>query len=51
MACIDSEIDVECVSKEILRFTKNGITSADGREREFDIIVCATGFDVAFAPH
>ena len=44
-------IDVECVSKEILNFTENGIVSADGKEREFDIIVCATGFDVAFAPH
>lgn len=44
-------IDVECVSKEILNFTEKGIVSVDGKEREFDIIVCATGFDVAFAPH
>ena len=44
-------IDVECVSNEILNFTEKGIVSGDGKERKFDIIVCATGFDVAFAPH
>lgn len=43
--------DVECVSKEIVRFTGQGIVTADDKEREFDIVVCATGFDVAFAPH
>ncbi|KAL9594849.1 MAG: hypothetical protein Q9179_005218 [Wetmoreana sp. 5 TL-2023] len=42
---------VECVSKQIVNFTEHGIRTADGKEREFDIIVCATGFDVAFAPH
>ncbi|KAL9005333.1 MAG: hypothetical protein Q9188_001897, partial [Gyalolechia gomerana] len=43
--------DVECVSAEIVKFTELGIMASDGKEREFDIIVCATGFDVAFAPH
>lgn len=25
--------------------------TADGKDYEFDIIACATGFNVAFAPH
>ncbi|KAL8919728.1 MAG: hypothetical protein Q9172_004841 [Xanthocarpia lactea] len=37
--------DVECVSEEIVRFTNHGIKTADGKEREYDIVVCATGFD------
>ncbi|KAL8940818.1 MAG: hypothetical protein Q9216_002607 [Gyalolechia sp. 2 TL-2023] len=40
-----------CVSTEIVKFTEHGIMTADGKEREYDIVVCATGFDVAFAPH
>lgn len=29
--------------------TENGITTANGT-KEFDIVVCATGFDVSFTP-
>ncbi|KAL9595235.1 MAG: hypothetical protein Q9219_006569 [cf. Caloplaca sp. 3 TL-2023] len=42
---------VNCVSEEIVKLTERGILTADNEEREFDIVVCATGFDVAFAPH
>ncbi|KAL9638316.1 MAG: hypothetical protein Q9164_001621 [Protoblastenia rupestris] len=42
---------VQCVSEEILNFTETGLVTADGKHQNFDIIVCATGFDVAFAPH
>ena len=48
---IDFLLDVSTISDEIGRFTETGIVTADGKEWEFDIIVCATGFDVAFAPH
>ncbi|KAL8638433.1 MAG: hypothetical protein Q9228_004413 [Teloschistes exilis] len=48
---LTASADVECVSKKIVRFTSRGIKTADDKEREFDIVVCATGFDVAFAPH
>lgn len=34
-----------------MRFTENGLVTADDKDYEFDIIVCATGFNVAFAPH
>ena len=39
------------ISDELVRFKENGLVTADGKDYEFDIIVCATGFDVAFAPH
>ncbi|CAK7206200.1 hypothetical protein SEUCBS139899_008986 [Sporothrix eucalyptigena] len=35
----------------IARVTPKGIETADGRVEELDIIVCATGFDVSFAPY
>lgn len=34
----------------IERVTKHGIISADGVEHKMDILVCATGFQVAFKP-
>ncbi|KAH7127336.1 cyclohexanone monooxygenase [Dactylonectria macrodidyma] len=34
----------------ITRFTPAGIETADGINHSFDIIICATGFDVAFVP-
>ncbi|PVH85245.1 FAD/NAD(P)-binding domain-containing protein [Cadophora sp. DSE1049] len=30
--------------------TEKGILTADGKEEEFDLIVCATGFDTSFIP-
>lgn len=36
---------VELVSTPIERFTETGIVTSDGREREIDVLVCATGFD------
>ncbi|MGZ5874821.1 MAG: flavin-containing monooxygenase [Bradyrhizobium sp.] len=38
--------NVELVSDGIDRFTPNGIRTADGKERPFDVIVVATGFKV-----
>ena len=40
----------ELVWGELDHFTETGIKSRDGREREFDIVICATGFDVSFVP-
>jgi len=36
---------VELVTTPIERFTKNGIVTTDGQQREIDVLVCATGFD------
>ena len=38
--------NVELVTDAITRITPRGIVTADGREREVDVLVCATGFDV-----
>ncbi|MFE3194912.1 flavin-containing monooxygenase [Nocardia sp. NPDC059240] len=37
---------VDLVTDAIEQFTPTGIVSADGREREFDMVLCATGFKV-----
>ncbi len=38
---------VELVTDPIERITPQGVVTADGHERRFDALVCATGFDVA----
>ena len=37
--------DVELVTAGIERITATGVRCDDGRERELDVLVCATGFD------
>ncbi|BGP55503.1 hypothetical protein JCM8202v2_003107 [Rhodotorula sphaerocarpa] len=44
------EDHVDFVSSPIDRITETGIQSADGSHREYDTIVCATGFDTSFRP-
>jgi len=38
---------VELVTEAIVRVTPKAIETADGRQREVDALVCATGFDVS----
>jgi cation diffusion facilitator CzcD-associated flavoprotein CzcO len=42
--------NVEYISSPIERFTKTGIRTVDGRERDVDAIVCCTGSDKSLAP-
>ncbi|KAK1478876.1 hypothetical protein CTAM01_14897 [Colletotrichum tamarilloi] len=42
--------NVEFCSQELASFTEKGLMTADGRELEFDAIICATGFDVSAVP-
>ncbi|KAL4935626.1 hypothetical protein BDV06DRAFT_234137 [Aspergillus oleicola] len=44
------EDNVSVVSQTIQEITPKGIRTADGVEHEFDVIVCATGFDVSWKP-
>lgn len=44
------EDNVTVVSQSIEEITEKGIRTADGVEHEFDVIVCATGFDVSWRP-
>lgn len=45
------EENVTVVSSTITEITPKGIRTEDGVEHEFDVIVCATGFDVSWKPH
>ncbi|EXF81918.1 hypothetical protein CFIO01_02626 [Colletotrichum fioriniae PJ7] len=42
--------NVEFCSQELVSFTEKGLVTTDGRELEFDAIICATGFDVSAVP-
>lgn len=42
--------NVDVVATNIEHFTPKGIKTSDGVEHEFDVIVCATGFDVSWRP-
>lgn len=42
--------NVETIFSGIERVTKNGIVTKDGKEHKMDVLVCATGFKVAFRP-
>ncbi|THV06458.1 FAD/NAD-P-binding domain-containing protein [Dendrothele bispora CBS 962.96] len=42
------EDNVEFVPDVIKRVTANGIETVDGKHRDFDIIICATGFNISY---
>ncbi|KAF8645072.1 hypothetical protein AX16_008130 [Volvariella volvacea WC 439] len=43
--------NVEVVQGEIERITETGcLTGKDGYEHEFDVLICATGFDTSYRP-
>ena len=44
------EDNVDFVHEGIKRFTETGIETVDGKHREYDAIICATGFDTSFKP-
>jgi hypothetical protein len=44
------EDNVDFVHDGIKRFTETGIETVDGQHREYDAIICATGFDTSFKP-
>jgi cation diffusion facilitator CzcD-associated flavoprotein CzcO len=37
---------VDLITEPIERITKNSIVTADGKEREIDVLICATGYNV-----
>ncbi|KAK5054942.1 hypothetical protein LTR69_008510 [Exophiala sideris] len=40
----------ELITQAVSKVDKTGITTTDGRHRQVDAIVCATGFDTSFSP-
>lgn len=47
-ALTDDKVDV--ITSEIVKVDETGITTADGKHRPIDVLVCATGFDTTFTP-
>ncbi|GJC86497.1 putative sterigmatocystin biosynthesis monooxygenase stcW [Colletotrichum liriopes] len=45
------EPNVECIFGEIACITETGLEMADGSSHEVDVIICATGYDMAWTPH
>jgi cation diffusion facilitator CzcD-associated flavoprotein CzcO len=45
-----SKPNVTAIHSEITQVTPTGIITADGGSHDFDIIACATGFEVAYLP-
>lgn len=43
--------NVEVVTESVIKFTKDGVVDESGNEHIVDVVICATGFDVSFAPH
>ncbi|KAL5340957.1 hypothetical protein BJX70DRAFT_406699 [Aspergillus crustosus] len=42
--------NIEMHWDDVARITEKGILTKSGEEREYDVIVCATGFDTSFQP-
>lgn len=42
--------DVTTIHKEIVKIVPEGLVDEDGTIHKVDIIICATGFNLAFAP-
>ncbi|WRT66381.1 uncharacterized protein IL334_003336 [Kwoniella shivajii] len=45
-----TQSNVEAVFSGVDHIDETGLTTSDGDRREFDVIICATGFDVSFKP-
>ncbi|KAF2180148.1 FAD/NAD(P)-binding domain-containing protein [Zopfia rhizophila CBS 207.26] len=43
--------NMECHFNEIECIDETGLSTSDGHHHEVDIIICATGFDMAWIPH
>ena len=45
-----SKPNVDLIQTPIQRFTERGIVTADNTERDVDVVICATGANIDFAP-
>lgn len=43
--------NVEVINESVIQFTEDGLIDESGNEHKVEIVICATGFDVSFAPH
>ncbi|EXL38935.1 hypothetical protein FOCG_18434 [Fusarium oxysporum f. sp. radicis-lycopersici 26381] len=42
---------VKVIFEGVSRFTATGLVTSEGKEFDFDLIACATGFDISYTPH
>ncbi|KAF5560695.1 sterigmatocystin biosynthesis monooxygenase stcW [Fusarium napiforme] len=42
---------VKVIFEGISKFTPTGLVTSKGKEFDFDLIACATGFDISYTPH
>ncbi|KLO96743.1 Uncharacterized protein LW93_10123 [Fusarium fujikuroi] len=42
---------VKVVFEGVSKFTPTGLVTSQGKEFDFDLIACATGFDISYTPH
>ncbi|KAF5720947.1 sterigmatocystin biosynthesis monooxygenase stcW [Fusarium mundagurra] len=42
---------VKVVFEGVSKFTPTGLVTSEGKEFDFDLIACATGFDISYTPH
>ncbi|KAG9495628.1 hypothetical protein J7337_012182 [Fusarium musae] len=47
----DSPMNVKVVFEGVSRFTPTGLVTSEGKEFDFDLIACATDFDISYTPH
>jgi cation diffusion facilitator CzcD-associated flavoprotein CzcO len=43
--------NVEVITESVVKFTEDGIVDESENEHKVDVVICATGFNVNFAPH
>lgn len=42
------EDNCDAIFSDIASITEDGITTTDGEHKKYDVILCATGFDVSY---
>jgi cation diffusion facilitator CzcD-associated flavoprotein CzcO len=43
--------NVNVITESVVKFTPDGVVDESGHKHKVDVVICATGFDVSFAPH
>ena len=42
--------DVNVIHQGVTGFTRHGLATEDGQHFDFDLIACATGFQISYVP-
>lgn len=50
LECITDDTKSTVTFADIKEITEDGLVTSNGTEHKFDVLICATGFDVSFRP-